>query len=230
MHPPMPISPQPPALNPLKDPAKVETIDYTEDFENLFTPLHSIEKFIHTGRLKNDLKRYILGITKPAHQGQLQGTLTKNAYAGNSYKEHRVAELNVKLTNNQYVNFHNVHLVFLMKIQKSTNNAANIAATVMIVNSFFRYWIKEIDINRYSDEIPILPLINTVDIYKYSDAMLKFEEDDALKTYQHILLYSRLNYQPVNIWEVIKQITLMLAKEQMIISKIELINLKRTSN
>ena len=52
MHLPMPISPQPPALNPLKDPAKVETIDYTKDFENLFTPLHSIEKFIHTGRLK----------------------------------------------------------------------------------------------------------------------------------------------------------------------------------
>ena len=117
------------------------------------------------------------------------------------------------------MNFHNVHLVFLIKIQRSTNNAANIAATVMIVNSFFRYWIKEIDINRYSDEIPILPLINTVDIYKYSDAMLKFEEDDALKT-----------YKPVNICEVIKQMTLMLAKEQMIISKIELINLKPTSN
>ena len=128
------------------------------------------------------------------------------------------------------MNFHNVHLVFLIKIQRSTNNAANIAATVMIVNSFFQYWIKEIDINRYSDEIPILPLINTVDIYKYSDAMLKFEEDDALKTYQHLLLYSRLNYQPVNICEVIKQMTLMLAKEQMIISKIELIIWKPTSN
>ena len=34
-----------------------------------------------------------------------------------------------------------------------------------------------------------MPLINTVDIYKYSDAMLNFEENDALKTYQHHLLY-----------------------------------------
>ena len=39
----MPILPQPPALNPLKDAAKFETINYTTDFENLFTRLDSIE-------------------------------------------------------------------------------------------------------------------------------------------------------------------------------------------
>ena len=148
----MPISPQPPVLNPLKDPAKVGAIDYMTDFENLFTPLHSIEKFIHTWRLKNHLKRYIPGITKPAHQGKLQGTLTKNVYADNTYKGHRVAEFNAKLTNNQYMNFHNVHLVFLMKIKNGTNNAANIDATVMTVNSFFAYWIKGIDINQHGDK------------------------------------------------------------------------------
>ena len=87
------------------------------------------------------------------------------------------------------MNFHNVHLVFPMKIKKSTNNATNLDATLTTVNNFFVHWIKEIDINWYGDEIPILPLINTVGIYKYSDAMLNFEEDDALKTYQHHLLY-----------------------------------------
>ena len=39
---PMPILPQPSALNPLKDAAKVEAIDYTTDFENLFTHLDFI--------------------------------------------------------------------------------------------------------------------------------------------------------------------------------------------
>ena len=126
------------------------------------------------------------------------------------------------------MNFHNVHLVFPMKIKKSTNNTTNLDATVMTVNKFFRALIKETDIKQNGDEIPILPLINTVDICKYSDAMLKFEEDDALKTYQHHLLYSKnkLNYQPVKIGKVIKQMTLMLEKEQMIISMIELINLQ----
>ena len=113
---PMPILPQPSALNPLKDAAKVEAIDYTADFENLFTRLNFIEKFIHTGRSKNDLIRCIPGIMKPAHQGQLEGTLTKKTYADNTYKQHRVAEFKVKLTNNQYMNFHNVHFVFPMKI------------------------------------------------------------------------------------------------------------------
>ena len=89
------------------------------------------------------------------------------------------------------MNFRNVHLIFPMKIKKITNNATNLDATLMTVNNVFVHWIKEIDIKRYGDEIPILPLINTVDIYKYSDAMLKFEEDDALKTYHHHLLYSK---------------------------------------
>ena len=96
----MAILPQTPALNPLKDAAKVEAIDYPADFENLFTHLDSIGKFIHTGRSKNDLIRYIPGITKPAHHGQLEGTLTKKAYANDTYKRHSTAEFNVKLTNN----------------------------------------------------------------------------------------------------------------------------------
>ena len=53
---------------------------------------------------------------KPAHQGQLEGTLTKKTYADDTYKQHRVAEFKVKLTNNQYMNFHNVHFVFPVKI------------------------------------------------------------------------------------------------------------------
>ena len=78
-----------------------------------------------------------------------------------------------------------------MKIKKSTNNATNLDAALMTVNNFFAHWIKEIDVKWYGNKIPISPLINTGDIYKYSDAMLKFEEDDALKTYHNHLLYSQ---------------------------------------
>ena len=48
-----------------------------------------------------------------------------------------------------------------------------------------------------------------------NSTMLTFEEDDALKTYQHHLSYSKkkLNYQPVKIGEVIiLQMMLLLAK------------------
>ena len=92
-------------------------------------------------------------------------------YAGHTCKGHSVAEFNVKLTDNQYMNFHNVHLAFPMKIKKYTNNATNLDAMVMTVNNFFAHWIKEIDIKWYSNKIPILPLTNTVGMYKYPDAM-----------------------------------------------------------
>ena len=88
------------------------------------------------------------------------------------------------------MNFHNVYLVFLMKILKSSNVAKNLADDVITVNKFFVYWIKELDIKRYGDDIPILSLTNTVEIYKYSDVILKHMEGDALKTIQNDLLYS----------------------------------------
>ena len=99
----------------------------------------------------------------------------------------------------------------------------------MTINNFFAHWIKEIDIKQYGDEISILQLINTVDTYKYSDAMLKFEEDDALKTYQHHLLYSKKKKVKLPTGKdrrSHKTNDAKLAKEQMIISMIELINLQ----
>lgn len=50
--------------------------------------------------------------------------------------------------------------------------ANNIDANMITVNYFFAYWIKEKDIARYGDNLQIVP-INTTDIYRYSDAMLK---------------------------------------------------------
>ena len=89
------------------------------------------------------------------------------------------------------MNFHNVHLVFPLKIKKSVNNANDILATEITINNFFVHWIKEIDIKRYGDDIPILPLTNTVEIYKYFDAMLRHVPKDALEVIRYDLLYSK---------------------------------------
>ena len=74
---PVPILPLAPTLNLMKDAAKVEAIDYTADFENLFGRFDAYTKFYNTGKVKNDLVTYIPGLTKPAHQGKIDGTLTK---------------------------------------------------------------------------------------------------------------------------------------------------------
>ena len=61
---------------------------------------------------------------------------------------------------------------------------------IITVNNFFAYWIKELDIKRYVDDIPIVPLTNTVEIYKYTNAILKHMESDVLTIFQNNLLYS----------------------------------------
>ena len=40
-------------------------------------------------------------------------------HTDDTYKGHRVAEFNVKLINSQYMNFHNVHLVFPMEFKEA---------------------------------------------------------------------------------------------------------------
>ena len=77
----------------MKDAAKVEAVDYTADFENLFGWFDAYTKVYNTGKTKNDLVGYIPGLLKPAHQGQIDWTLTKKAYADDTYKGLMVAEL-----------------------------------------------------------------------------------------------------------------------------------------
>ena len=47
----MPITPQPLAVNPLKDAAEVDEINYTADFENLFSRMDHFDKFFKTGKM-----------------------------------------------------------------------------------------------------------------------------------------------------------------------------------
>ena len=64
-------------------------------------------------------------------------------------------------------------------------------ATEITVNNFFAHWIKEIDIKRLGDDIPILRTTNTINIYKYFNAMLKDLPEKALKVIENDFLYSK---------------------------------------
>ena len=77
----------------------------------------------------------------------------------------------------------------------ATNNNNNVTAGVIPVNSFFIHWIKKIDIKRYGNNIPIFPLTNMVEIYKYSDEMLKHMPKDALTTIEDHSFYSKQKVQ-----------------------------------
>ena len=187
----VPINPPATSLNSLKDAIGVTSIDCGTEYDTLVKKSDNLENFLEKGEAKGDLVRYLPRLAKPLYQGQIKGTIEKKAYADDNCKDLRTAEFTIQLSSNQYMNFHNVHLVFPLKIKKKSNVANNISATEITVNNFFAQWIKEIDIRRLGDQTPILRTTNAVEIYKYSDAILKHMPKNALKVIENDLLYSK---------------------------------------
>ena len=142
-------------------------------------------------RIDSDLLRYIPGISKIMYQGQIDWIQTKKAYAASTYTDKQILEFSIELTKNHYMNFSNMILCLPITFRKSTNRAQAIDGDMITVNNFFAHWIKDISIKRYGDNIATLPINTTLDIYRYSEAMLKHLPDDVLETFQHELLYSK---------------------------------------
>ena len=75
--------------------------------------------------------------------------------------------------------------------KKITNDANDIDNDLITVNNFFAHFIKEISIARYGKDKQLMPTFPPYEIYQYSDAMLKYLPEKALKKLQNDLLYSK---------------------------------------
>ena len=62
--------------NLLKDAAKVESIDYSVEFDNLNTRMDNFWKLYNDGQMSADLVRYLPGLVKAAYQGQMKSIET----------------------------------------------------------------------------------------------------------------------------------------------------------
>ena len=153
--------------------------------------MDDFDKFFQIGKISYNILKYIPDLAKITYQGQLHSTETKRKYADDSYKNKKVIESNIQRTANHYTNFQNVQLCFPTKIKVEMDEDNDATAGKIPVNNFFTHWIKEIDIKRYGDDMLNLPLTNTVDIYRYSNELLKYMLKDVLKTIQNDLLYSK---------------------------------------
>ena len=116
----IPINPPATSLNPIKvkDAVGVSAVDYSADFDNLYKKSENFENVYKTGKANGELIRYLPGLVKPFYQGQLKGTTERKAFADDTYKDLKVVEFAIQLSNNEYMNFHGVHIVFPMKIKK----------------------------------------------------------------------------------------------------------------
>ena len=146
------------------------------------------------GRMDYDFIRYLPGTEKISRQGQ---TYPQRVYASPGWSYLRTFEFNMLLTADTATDFDNMHLCIPMQIKNNSNAANDIVDDLMIVNNFFVQFVTEIDIRRYGNDIRILSTNNNVDVYRYSDAMLKYMLDDALKTYEETL-YSIKVVKPAN--------------------------------
>ena len=153
--------------------------------------MDDFDKFFQIGKISYNILKYIPDLAKITYQRQLHSTETKRKYTDDSYKNKKVIESNIQRTANHYTNFQNVQLCLPTKIKVATDEDNDATAGKIPVNNFFTHWIKEIDIKRYVDDMLNLPLTNTVDIYRYSNELLKYMLKDALKTIQNDLLYSK---------------------------------------
>ena len=95
---PMPISMPSLVNNPLKDAAKVDAVDYTSEFESLYSRMEDFYKLYDKGEMAYSMITYIPGSAKIAYQGQLAGIETKRKYAYDTYKEKKAIEFHVLLT------------------------------------------------------------------------------------------------------------------------------------
>ena len=99
-----------------------------------------------------------------SRQGQIYSIVPKKADASSNYTDKKTLEFNILLASNTYTKYSALTIVLPIQIKKATNAAADIDGTMITVNNFFAHWLKEVDIKRYPDDIPILPTNNTLDI------------------------------------------------------------------
>ena len=80
----------------------------------------------------------------------------------------------IERTANTYSNYSTMEVCVPIKFTKKSNKALQMDANMITVNNFFGHWFTDIDIRRYPDEMMILPINNTDDIYQYSNARMKY--------------------------------------------------------
>ena len=137
------------------------------------------------------LIRYLPGLATVSRQHQIYSIIPKKVYASTNYVDKKTLEFTLLLAANTYTNYSSLMIVLPIWIKKATDKTVNIDRAMTVVNNFFVHWLKDIDIKCCPDEICVLPTNNTVDIYRYSEKMLKHLPYKALSTIEDTLPYSR---------------------------------------
>ena len=168
------------ALNPLNDYGGAASINGEGTLENLIGKVDKVHGFVAIGK-DGDLSRYYPNVLPITRQAQIAGALSRKSCASTTYSDKKQFEFVLDLTANTYSNYSTMEICLLLKFTKKSKRALQMEAQMMNVNNFFGHWFTDIDIRRYPDDMMILPTNNSVDIYQYSNAQMKFLPEKSVK-------------------------------------------------
>ena len=177
-------------LNPLDDYGGVPSINDEGTLENLITKVDKVQGFIKTGKGDEDLSRCFPNNLPITRQVQNAGNLPRKAYASITYSDKKQLEFVLDLTASTYTNYSTMEICLPLKFTKKSNKAQQMDANMITVNNFFEHWFTDIDIRRYPDDMRVLPTNNSVDIYQYSNAQMKYLPEKSVKKLLKMILYS----------------------------------------
>ena len=149
-----------------------------------------MQGFLKTGKADRDLSRYFPNILPINRQLQIAGKLPRKAYASVTYSHKKQLEFILDLTTSTYGNYRTMEICLPLKFTKKSNKALQMNAQMMTVNNFLGHWFTNIDIRHYPDDMRILPTNNSVDIYQYSNAQMKYLPEKLVKNLLKTMLYS----------------------------------------
>ena len=158
--------------------------------QNLYQKVDNVGECWKKCRADEDLSRYLPNILPVTRQNQIAGKIPRKSYASVTYSDKKILEFVIELTANTYSNYSSMEIVLPIQFTKKTSKTTQMDADTITVNNFFAHWFTDIDVRRYPDDTRILPTNNSVDIYQYSNAQLKYLPEKSVKTLLKKLLYS----------------------------------------
>ena len=77
------------------------------------------------------------------------------------------------LGKNYYTNLKSLCLCFAVRFRTSSNATRDLGPNLLLLNSYFAHWIKEIDVTKYGTNKSLIQTTTPKELYRFSDAMLK---------------------------------------------------------
>lgn len=111
---------------------------------------------VSKSKCDENFARYIPGSVKLGYLGMAYNIQTKGKATNQSCNDKYNLEFHLLLVVNDYTNVKSMHICYQIKISKNFEINQNIHADLITVKNFFVHSIKEINIQKYGDDIQIL--------------------------------------------------------------------------